>query len=338
MINIISRSIVSTNTRGPRKVVSNLIQGLKELKYPFIINASLDATDTIWIHDDPEALIQAMNLPSHVAIIAGPNIYTLPNEIPTSVDTSRVIWIHPASWVQSFWQTFSTKKMQSVIWPTGIDTTQFTPNLTKEKEIILVYNKQRSTSDIDTVCKTLETYQEKYKVITYGKYEESEYQDLLEKSKAVVWVGRSESQGVGLLEALSTDTPALIWDVESFGDWTGNGHERFTAEQLAFRPVTAAPYFDDSCGKRFTDKTKLNFVLSEFLKNLPNFTPRKYVLENLSLTIQADSFLNIYKRHFSKDETMLKSNTITTKKMWRNDSIYFRLLTSCKDAIRRIMG
>jgi len=338
MLNIISRSIVSKNNRGPRKVVINLIQGLKKLGYPFVINAALEATDTIWIHDDPTALEEAMKLPSQVAIIAGPNIYTLPSEIPDTIDTSRIIWIHPAPWTQAFWNTFGTDTISSTVWPAGIDTIQFTPNTTTKKELILVYNKQRANTDTETVCAALDACNEEYEVIIYGKYQEAEYKNLLEKTKAIIWIGRSESQGIALLEALAMDVPALVWDVKSFGQWTGGGHERFTKKQLAFTPVTTTPYFDNRCGMSFTNKTELESILPKFLETLPSFTPRKYILENLSLTKQANAFINIYKEHFNQGDTSLKNSTLSTKKMWRNNALFFYLLTTCKDAIRRIIS
>ena len=337
MLNIISRSIISKNIRGPRKVVSNLIRGLENLEYPFVINAALEATETIWIHDDPIALNEAMKLPSHIAIVAGPNIYTLPSDIPETIDTSRIVWIHPSSWVKNFWDKFGTKKITSEIWPVGIDTAKFTPQGNKKREIILIYNKQRSDTEIETVCRALDLHKEKYEVITYGKYQEAEYQNLLEKTKAIIWVGRSESQGIALLEALATNVPALIWDINNFGHWTGSGHEYFTNEQLFFSEATTAPYFSSQCGIRFSNKNELNPTLSKFLDELHNFQPRRYIEENFSLTKQARSFLCIYKKHFNVDDSSLKNSIITTKKIWRNDTKLFHILMIFKDAIRRII-
>lgn len=337
MLNIISRSIVSKNIRGPRKVVANLMKGLEELGYPFVVNAALESTDTIWIHDDPKALEESMKLPPNVAIIAGPNIYTLPSEIPNNIDTSRIVWIHPSVWVQNFWNKFSHQKILSGVWPVGIDTAKFIPKKNKKRDLVLVYNKQRSNTEITSVCCALNTHGEKYEVITYGKYREVEYQNLLEKAKAIVWVGRSESQGIALLEALATDVPALIWDISTFGQWEGDGHKRFTIEQLTFSEATVAPYFNNQCGLGFTNESELNFTLSKFLENLPNFQPRRYIEENLSLAKQAKSFLYIYKNHFNIDESSLKQTTVTTKKMWRNNSKLFHALMIFKDAIRRII-
>ena len=242
MLNVISRSIVSTHTRGPRKVVANLLKGLDEIGYPYVVNAALNATDTLWIHDDRDALEAALTLPSTHTIIAGPNIFTLPSEIPTSVLAKNVLFIHPAKWVQEFWDRFSITKINSVVWPVGVDTKTFAPIDSMTKDLVLVYNKQRPQSDVDALCKALEARGERFAVLTYGNYKETEYQELLAEAKAVVWVGRSESQGIGLLEALAMNVPMLLWDIKKFGDFVGASQSSFSAEQLAFTPVTAAPY------------------------------------------------------------------------------------------------
>lgn len=337
MLNIISRSIVSEHTRGPRKVVLNLIKGLDELGYPYVINAALDATKVLWIHDDPEALIEAMKLPHDVAILAGPNVYTLPSEIPHTIDTSRIIWLHPSNWVKTFWELSLTTPLQSVAWPVGIDTKVFSPTTNLKKELVLVYNKQREDEEVKLVCQALEARNEKYEVITYGLYNENDYRRLLEQSKALVWVGRSESQGIGLLEALAMNVPALVWDIKQFGQWSGTGHEIFSETQLKFNQATAVPYFDDSCGLIFEDKSELNSSLSRFLASLTNFSPRNYIKKNLTLSKQANDFLTIYKTNFKLTDDTLQDDRLANNKKWKNASWYFYLKTRLKDAIRRII-
>ncbi len=337
MLNIISRSIVSTHTRGPRKVVVNLLKGLDELGYPYVVNAALDSTDTLWIHDDKDALEKALALPGTRAIIAGPNIYTLPSEVPEAVVKKNILFVQPAVWVQNFWKTFSTQKLSSAVWPVGIDTKTFTSNKLNRKDLVLVYNKQRTSDDVDAVCSALQARGERYAVLTYGKYQEPEYQTLLREAKAMVWVGRSESQGVGLLEALAMNVPILVWDVTSLGDFVGASQSVFTTEQLAFGPVTAVPYFDERCGMRFLNKTDLETTLSTFLSSLSLFSPRTYIESEFSLEKQARAFLDLYKTHFNTTEAELKNTTLRSTKKWKNGTLYFKYCTRLKDAVRQII-
>ena len=336
MLNVISRSVVSRHTRGPRKVVLNLLTGLDAAAYPYVVNAGLTATKTLWIHDDADALVESMKLPTDVAIIAGPNIYTLPNEIPKTVDMSRIIWIHPAPWVESFWQASGALSMRSAVWPVGIDTTAFKP-ANEQKNIVLVYNKQRSDADVAAVCAALKVRGEKYEVLTYGQYQEAQYLHLLKRSKAIVWIGRSESQGIGLQEALAMDVPVLVWDVSVFGDWVGAGHERFSKAQLAFSPVTAAPYFDETCGLKFTNQADLDKTLDTFLVTLSGFTPRAYIEKELSLAKQAKAFMELYQAHLGVSETVLRDTTLHSNKKWKNATWCFKFRTRLKDAVREII-
>ena len=337
MLNVISRSIVSTHTRGPRKVVANLLKGLDEIGYPYVVNAALNATDTLWIHDDRDALEAALTLPSTHTIIAGPNIFTLPSEIPSSVLAKNVLFIHPAKWVQEFWDRFSITKINSVVWPVGVDTKTFAPIDSMTKDLVLVYNKQRPQSDVDALCKALEARGERFAVITYGNYKETEYQELLAEAKAVIWVGRSESQGIGLLEALSMNVPILLWDIKKFGDFVGASQSNFSAEQLAFTPVTAAPYFDEHCGMRFIAQADLEPTLTTFLNSLSTFSPRSYIEAELSLAKQATAFVELFKINFNKTDSELKSPVLHSTKKWQNGTLYFKCLTRLKDAVRQII-
>lgn len=338
MLNIISRSLISNHTRGPRKVVINLINGLDEINYPYVLNADLGATNTIWIHDDKDALEKVVTLPGRRAIIAGPNIYTLPSEIPQDVLEKDILFLQPALWTQNFWNTFSLQKLNCEVWPVGIDTESFSPYDSAPKDLVLVYNKQRPVADVEAVCRALEAEGEKFATLTYGKYSELEYQKLLKQAKAVVWVGRSESQGIGLLEALAMNIPMLVWDVTKLGDFVGAEKSGFTQEQLAFSQVTAVPYFTGDCGLRFTDREALESTLGQFLNSLSQFKPRDYVEAELSLNKQAQAFIDLYKSHFSTTEAELRDTTLRTQKKWKNASLKFKLQTHLKDAVRAIIS
>ncbi len=335
MINVISKSIVSSYTRGPRKVVANTLTGLDEISVPYVVNRTLSATDLVWIHDDPVALTAAVRLAPHVKIIAGPNIYTVPSELPPSLPAS-LIWLHPAPWVKQFWDDFGGDRIRSVIWPTGIDTEYFTPQ-NETRDLTLVYNKMRTHAEITAVCSQLTVLQEPYEVLTYGTYHEAEYRRLLNRAKAIIWVGRSESQGIALLEAMAMNVPVLVWDITHFGHWEGAGKERFTTEQLAWTGATAAPYFDSTCGIRITSKTELTAALTVFFANLPTYTPRNFVVENLSLARQASLLTSLFTTELGASEDAITDTNTRTNAPWRNATRAYRYLTNLKGALRRFL-
>lgn len=337
MLNAISRSLISKRNRGPKKVVKNLLLGLEEINCPYVTNAALDATPLLWIHDDPVALKEALKLANPPLILAGPNIYTLPSELPPIPTSFPLVWLHPAPWVATFWETFQSQKLKSYVWPVGIDTKAFAPTIAGKKDLVLVYNKQRSASDVNRVCEALRRSGQRFEIVTYGNYQEVEYQKLLSQAKALVWIGRSESQGIALLEALSMNVPTLVWDIEKFGQWEGGSQAGFSAAQLNFSPVTAAPYFNETCGLKFTDGKKLSEHLTEFLDKLWTFSPHAYIENNLSLKKQAAAFLEIFKTELGTTDKQLMDNSLLSSKRWQNATLTFKLMTQIKDAVRRII-
>lgn len=334
MINIISRSIITNYNRGPLKVVINTLKGLDLIGVPYVVNRALNATDHIWIHDDPVALASASKLSSNFKIIAGPNIYTTPGELPLKLPTS-LLWLHPATWVKEFWDTFGGDKIHSNVWPVGIDTEYFKPSKTT-KDLILIYNKMRSQIDVNMVCSLLNKLREPYRVLTYGTYNESEYRTLLQRAKAMVWVGRSESQGIAFLEAMSMNVPMLVWDITHFGNWEGKGKEKFNAEQLAFLSATAVPYFDLTCGIRVTSQEELESSLPNFIEQLNSFRPREYVVNNFSLSKQASALVSFFFSEWGVLPEDIHDTNLRSHSPWRNATKTFRGISILKDALRHL--
>ena len=284
MLNIISRSILFKNVSGPKKVVENLIKGLDKISYPYVINKRLDACKRLWIHDDTKALREISNLPKEIKIIVGPNIYNLPKDIPEYLDLSTIVYLQPSIWTKSFWLKFGADKYSIEVWPTGIDTEEFKPSrkTREKKEFVLVYFKKRFADELETVKNALNRKNIDYRIIDYAKgYKESNYKNLLVKSKYVIWLGIGEAQGIALQEALSVDVPILVCDVYSVGHRVGG--EEFSQEEKEFQNTTSAPYFDSRCGIKIKDLNDLRQGIDFMESHLKNFKPREYILENLSL-------------------------------------------------------
>jgi glycosyltransferase involved in cell wall biosynthesis len=337
MLNIISRAIVSKRTHGPRKVVENLIQGLDAIGVPYVLNQGLTATQALWIHDDPSALETLIQLHPEIPAVVGPNMYSTPRSLSGITLRNNLVWLSPALWVQQFWQASGFEHAPHAVWPVGIDTTRFTPDSSINKDTVLVYVKQRSNEDVQQVIELLKNRGIPYTLMRYGTYAETEYVHALKRARGIIWIGRSESQGIALLEALAADVPALVWDITSFGSWDGGGKERFTPQELAFTQATAVPYFSSACGLRFTKKEELPTVLETFMEKLGSFSPRTYIAEHLSLAGQAHAFIELYTKHLHLPEAQLRETTLRPEKPWRNATLSFLLKTRIKDAIRAVI-
>lgn len=337
MINIISRSIISNHVTGPRKVVENLIKGLNQLDYPYVINARLDACKRIWIHDDKKALETAIKIEG-INIVAGPNLYVTPRQIPERIDLSEVLYIHPSPWVIDLWKQESFKRAKLDYWPTGIDTDIFVIS-NKKKERVLIYFKERYPEELEYAEKLLTKLNIPFKTIRYSFYNEYDYQSSLSQAKYVLWIGRQESQGIALQEALSTDTPILVWDVKNLGHWRSNPKNEavFSDSENAFTGATSAYYFDNNCGVIIKEKTELNNAIMYMEKKYTNFAPRKFILENLSLKKQARDFINLYQTHFNLNfEEGLKEKKLQEGD-WSNNTKTFKLYQKIKDTVKMII-
>jgi len=89
---------------------------------------------------------------------------------------------------------------------------------------------------------------------------------------------KTESQGIAYQEILSMDVPCFVLDKDVWDDYSG----------WSF-PGTSVPYFDRRCGEK--QKSITEFL--SFYQRVDQFSPRSFVIENLSLTKQAKEYVNI---------------------------------------------
>lgn len=297
MINIISRSIVFKNITGPQKVVANLIKGLEKLNYPYVVNKRLDYCERLYIHDDRSALMEISKLDPKIKILVGPNLYVVPRDIPGELDISRAVYLVPSEWNKRFWLHFGFSKCPMESWAAGIDTREFLPS-DKPKEFILIYWKQRSENELNIIKGELEKRDLPYKILHYDKgYAEENFRKILSKTRYVIWLGRQESQGIALQEILASNVPVLVCDVESVGHCVGGGE--LNSEEKDYKDTTSAEYFDGRCGVKIKNLININSAIEKMESGFNGFSPREYILENLSLEGQAKKLINLYEKHFN---------------------------------------
>ena len=319
MINIISKSIISKNIRGPQKVVNNLINGLNLIGYPYIINQRLDATKRLWIHDDKNAFKKISKLPSYIHTLAGPNLFLIPQEIPETLSLPRTIYLQPSENTKKVWLEKGYNKSPVEVWPAGINIPLSQPCI-EERKKILVYFKQREQKELETVINILVKLNLNYNIIKYGSYYEKEYQKKMNESKYIIWLGCYENQGIALLEALSSNIPILVIDKEPESKWEMKS--------------TSAPYFNDQCGIKIKDFESLSEKISFMEKQWTIFKPKKYIEENLSLAKQARDFIFFYEKHFNLSFEEGLKEKIIKKGKWINATFLFKIYILLKDTVK----
>ena len=115
-----------------------------------------------------------------------------------------------------------------------------------------------------------------YELFNYQKkYNETDYLKYLQKAKYGIWLGRHESQGFALEEALSCNVPLLVWNVKSMNQEYGYNYSDI--------PASCIPYWDERCGEQFYNQSELNDIFNLFISKLEHYKPRDYIMENLTI-------------------------------------------------------
>ena len=130
-----------------------------------------------------------------------------------------------------------------------------------------------------------------FRVLKYGKYQLKQYKRYLTRSKCMIFLCEHESQGIAYQEALSMNVPVFAWDQGYCLD-----PNRFKWNDPII-PATSVPFFDERCGMKFKDFEEFQFLYEPFMSKVTNseFSPREYILENLTLKKSAERMLEIIK-------------------------------------------
>lgn len=281
------RTFVRRLLRGKPKIFGlertflNLRAGLDKIGVNYRVNdfkhASRHPEEPVGIVGTPYAL---ESRPWENPIVFGPCGHSHPSDAPDLFNrfpVRRVLVYGP--WMREMCAPVWGEKL--TVWPVGIDTERWRPS-TRPKDIdFLVYDKimwdygRRRGELLAPALAALERLGLKTISVRYGHYREEEYQDLLVRSKAMLFLCEHETQGIAYQQALSSGVPVLAWNQ---GMWLDPAYyPRIKA------PASSVPYFDERCGLKFKNPSEFPAKLKEFLDRLPSFAPRDYVLNNLTL-------------------------------------------------------
>lgn len=150
---------------------------------------------------------------------------------------------------------------------------------------VFVYFKDRNPEELHIIKKCLDSKQISCDFFSYtNRYSEEEYIRCLQKSKYGIWIGRHESQGFALQEALSCNVPLLVWNITSMNQEYGQHYSDI--------PATTIPYWDERCGEYFYNADQLDETFQTFISQLESYRPREFVLENLSMEVCEKRFID----------------------------------------------
>jgi hypothetical protein len=303
------RPVVRRFVRGrPRpggldKVFINLRLGLDRLRIPYEVNrayGSLRHDDLVGVLGRGRHCLDGYKRPE--PLVAGIGLMTHPSEWPTLFEDYPVAcYLQHSEWTAAVYRRYFGDRC--VIWPVGIDTVEWQPTRKPgEKPVdFLIYDKihwDRPKYEHDLmnpIGASLERLGKKCMTLRYGEYGPGEFRDALALSKAAIFLSPHESQGIACQEAMAAGVPVLAWDPGRCQD-----PERFRWGEPDI-PTTSIPYFDERCGRSFAN-------LADFERNLPvfaeavqagSYSPRDYILENLTVEKCSKRFVDILREKLS---------------------------------------
>ena len=292
------RRLIRGNPRpgGVDKVFINLCLGLDKLGIKYEINLPFDQlkdSDFIGILGRGRNCLKGYNKKN--SIVAGIGLMTHPSEWPTLCEDYPVVkYLQHSEWANNIYKPYFGDRCD--IWAVGIDTEAWQENSQVSKTTdFLIYNKIMWNYEITAktllqpIYQILNNRNLTFKELRYGSYHSQDYKSALDTCRGMIFLCEHESQGIAYQECLASDVPIMAWDQGLCLD-----PNRFSWG-MPIIPATSVPYFDERCGVKFKDANEFCNKLDEFTKKLNNhqFTPRNYILENLTLEKSAQHFIEI---------------------------------------------
>ncbi len=263
----IIKYILFSRTYGPNSVVESLLQWLKELSVTdYNINPSVqNISETVYVPVGKETLLAAISLKRAwkiKRIIAWPNI-TIPESVDDIFFDPLIDFIIvPSVWVKNYFLSlcWPTEK-RIIVAPAGVET--YAPS--KRSGPIIIYKKECPTSLFHRVERYLNEINLDYVTIEYGRFQKSDYLNLLDTARGVIYLQTSESQWLALHEAWMKNVPTLVWN---------RGYWEYKKSKW-FDPMISAPYLTEVCGMFFEEKNFLE-IFPLFMNQLWVYSPREY--------------------------------------------------------------
>ncbi|MUG94046.1 glycosyltransferase family 1 protein [Scytonema sp. UIC 10036] len=281
---------------GVDKVFINLCLGLDKLGIPYEVNLpfpKLQQHDRVGILGRGLSCLNGYN--QRNPIVAGIGLMTHPSEWPNLCEQYPVVrYLQHSHWANEVYKPYFGHRC--TIWPVGIDTETWCSTHSESKSIdFLIYNKimwnydQRNLDLLEPICRILTQKKLSFEQLRYGFYHPQDYRQALKRCRAMIFLCEHESQGLAYQECLSSDIPILAWDR---GECLDPNRFKWGMPHI---PATSVPYWDERCGVKFKDIHEFPIRLGEFLEKLNSqqFSPRNYILENLTLEKCARHYLEI---------------------------------------------
>lgn len=279
---------------GHYAVTRSILRGLTVNNIDYIYNPNTTISETSLVLSGIDTLEFAIHQKRRGKIkflLAGPNISVLPSFDNNILAAKEIdVCLVPSRWVKEAYEKDCPELIGRIkIWAAGIDETYWSPeesHTTRNRALIYLKSKN---APIEDVKKLLDTMHIPYTILRYGSYTKQQYKEILSLSKFAIFLSKSESQGIALAEAWAMDVPTFSWNPGEF-----------IYKMHIFKNVSSAPYTTSENGTLWKNIDELYSILNLFLKE-NTYTPRKWVLENMTDYLCSKHFLSLIHNTLYKD-------------------------------------
>lgn len=295
---LLAKKILGRQTKygGHYAVTRSLIEGLQKIGYTdfnYRPKNEQEIAEHVHVLAGVDTLRYAIELKKKGIIrklTAGPNIVVFSTDYDSLIADEAVdLYLQPSQWAADLHMKLEPKmKGRCVAWPAGVDLEKISIRKSQKKDDqVLIYQKSESDQFCYHISYLLKKHGYCPVLVKYGEYQLKDYIRLLEESAFCIVLSRVESQGLFLAEAWAMDVPTICFDPHYYM-WK---YDRIMHEEGEI--VSGCPYLTEQTGLTFRDIRELESILGKMPELLHDFSPRKWVLENMTDEVCASRFLEI---------------------------------------------
>jgi glycosyltransferase involved in cell wall biosynthesis len=219
--------------------------------------------------------------------IFGPHFSVFPSKLILSIKNihNNAVYIQPSAWAKKVWDDQHANDYLPIhAFPFPVNTDKFIPDINITRSRVFIYYKSREPSELLYVETELAKRNIEYTIFNYvNTYREEDYINCLKQSKYGIIIGRHESQGFAIEEALSCNVPLLVWDTIYMSQEYNYNYPDISC--------TTIPYWDDTCGEYFYQENEFNSKLDKLIQN--TYNPRSYIKNTLSVEQCSKNLVNM---------------------------------------------
>jgi hypothetical protein len=282
--------------RGHFGVTRSLIEGAHRLDVAVNYNPwrLADVAPTVVVLSGLTALRQAIGWRRSGRIhrlLAGPNLVDFPSDQRELLCAPEVdLCLTPAALTcEMYVEDCPELTGRCAAWAAGVDAGYWSPALVeRDPRHVVVFHKPTRNLHVSPrpflemlVARGYTTTN-----VQYGSYTAAGYRSALRRASLLVGFSASESQGIAMAEAWSTDVPTLLWYQDSFSYLHPRAGERIVRS-------STAPYLSQATGRFFTNVDEFANGLDALSTPSPCVQPRRWVLAHMSDEASAKRLLDL---------------------------------------------